>query len=92
MDDLIGKSITIRGKVQGVFYRASTLSKAQDLGLKGWVRNGSDGGVKVEVYGAATAVAALIVWCSKGSEFSIVETVSATDIPYKELESFIIKY
>lgn len=92
MLDLIGKSITVKGKVQGVFYRASTLSTAQDLGLTGWVRNEANGDVKLEVYGPVEPVAELIVWCSNGPEFAKVENVNAKDIPYQELKEFIIRY
>jgi len=92
MLDLIGKSITVTGKVQGVFYRASTLCKAQDLGLKGWVLNELNGDVVVKAFGESSAVAELIVWCSRGSEFSDVKSVNAIDIPYETLDDFSIRY
>ena len=44
-------SIRVTGKVQGVFFRASTREEAQRLGLCGWVRNEADGSVRIEAEG-----------------------------------------
>ncbi|MCV9386917.1 acylphosphatase [Reichenbachiella ulvae] len=93
MSENIGKSIIVRGKVQGVFYRASTLEKAEDLGLKGWVKNLPDGTVQLEVHGGLPEVTELHIWCSTGSEFSEVKEVDAVDIPFNpDLKDFRITY
>ena len=43
--------LRIHGRVQGVFYRDSTRREAQRLGLRGWVRNRSDGSVETVAQG-----------------------------------------
>ena len=58
--------LRIRGRVQGVFYRDSTRREAQRLGLRGWVRNRSDGSVEVVALGPLERIAALIDWCWLG--------------------------
>jgi acylphosphatase len=52
--------------VQGVYYRASTCERADELGLTGWVRNCADGSVELEAEGARERVEALITWCRRG--------------------------
>ena len=54
------------GRVQGVFYRASTVKEASRLGLTGWVRNEPDGSVVLEAQGAKEAVERLLDWARKG--------------------------
>ena len=56
----------VRGLVQGVFYRASTVDRAAELGLVGWVRNCADGSVELEAEGARESVEQLIAWCRRG--------------------------
>lgn len=53
---------TVSGRVQGVFYRASTRHAALDLGVVGWVRNLADGSVEVLACGDAAAVEKLREW------------------------------
>jgi acylphosphatase len=58
--------LRIFGKVQGVFFRASTQEKARELGLKGWVKNEADGSVTAVAQGDAEAVKTLVKWCHDG--------------------------
>jgi len=58
--------LRIFGKVQGVFFRASTQEKARELGLKGWVKNEADGSVTAVAQGDAEAVKTLVKWCHGG--------------------------
>lgn len=71
--------LRIRGRVQGVFYRDSTQREAQRLGLRGWVRNRSDGSVEAVAQGPPERVAALIDWCHEGSPLARVVEVSVTE-------------
>jgi len=65
----------ISGKVQGVWYRQSTLEKAKALGLAGWVRNLSGGEVEVLFEGEDEAVEAALKWCEEGPPLSKVSKV-----------------
>jgi acylphosphatase len=56
----------VEGRVQGVFYRASTHATAASLGLAGWVRNLSDGRVEVVAEGDPAAIECLAAWLWEG--------------------------
>lgn len=56
----------VRGKVQGVFFRASTRERALALGLTGHARNLLDGSVEVVAYGNSTSIDQLEVWLHDG--------------------------
>ena len=60
MADLIGRHYFLSGKVQGVWFRASTKEQADLLGVTGWVRNLSDGRVEVLAYGEKDAALSLL--------------------------------
>jgi acylphosphatase len=68
--------LTIRGNVQGVFFRAETKKMADLLGVKGFVKNQTDGSVFVEAEGTPDAVHKLIDYCHHGPEKASVERVS----------------
>ena len=67
--------IKIQGRVQGVFFRASTLDKATELGLKGWVRNNADGSVEVVAEGPKEKIEKLIAWSHEGPRHAVVNNV-----------------
>ncbi len=69
----------VRGKVQGVWYRASTKRKAEELGLCGFVRNEPDGSVYVEAEGEESRLQALAEWCRRGPELARVEAVEVEE-------------
>ncbi len=58
--------LTIRGRVQGVGYRAWVADQAQRLGLDGWARNRFDGSVELLAIGPDTGIEQLIVACRRG--------------------------
>lgn len=58
--------LKIAGRVQGVYYRASTLQQAHNLGLTGWVMNCPDGSVEAVAEGAKPRLEELIAWCQRG--------------------------
>jgi len=72
----------ISGIVQGVFYRYSAREAAQSLGLKGWVRNRSNGQVEAIVEGHDDKIEEFIKWCHNGPPGAHVWSV---DVTYKEL-------
>lgn len=67
--------LRIRGRVQGVYYRASTREEALRLGVRGWVRNLADGGVEVLCEGPRAGVDALCAWCGRGPAGARVDVV-----------------
>ena len=71
--------VVVRGRVQGVFFRASCAERARALGLAGWVRNTVDGRVEAVFEGDADAVAAMLAWCAHGPPHAVVEQVEVED-------------
>ena len=71
--------LEIYGKVQGVFYRASTRDKARQLGVAGWVRNRPNGSVEALAEGSEEAVEKLVKWCHDGPQHARVDRVEVTD-------------
>ena len=71
----IRKTILVKGFVQGVSYRKQTQRVANHLGVKGWVRNRSDGHVEACLEGDENAVDALLAWCAFGPRRGRVEEV-----------------
>ncbi|MGM0558125.1 MAG: acylphosphatase [Myxococcota bacterium] len=65
----------ISGEVQGVFYRATTRETAQSLGVKGWVKNLSDGTVRLVAEGPKSRLEELVEWAHEGSPAARVEDV-----------------
>lgn len=81
----------VSGKVQGVFYRASTQARAQALGLNGWVRNCPDGSVELLASGAAEALEQLEDWLWQGPERARVTAVEATRVSFEPLSGFEVR-
>jgi acylphosphatase len=67
--------VIVSGAVQGVWFRASTQRKAEELGLKGWVRNTPDGCVEAVFEGDKSRVEDMIAWCHQGPPAAEVENV-----------------
>ena len=88
---MAGIGIRCFGKVQGVFFRASTKSVADDLGLRGWVRNEADGSVLIHAEGDSKKLSSLLSWANEGSEYSQVTEVRHWEEEEEGLESFEIR-
>jgi acylphosphatase len=67
--------LVVRGRVQGVYFRASTQREARRLGLTGWVRNRSDGSVEILAEGEEDSLKDLIAWSNRGPSAARVERV-----------------
>lgn len=67
--------VVIRGRVQGVGYRAWTADEATERGLEGWVRNRRDGTVEAVFAGEGDVVGAMIADCRRGPALARVESV-----------------
>jgi acylphosphatase len=83
-------NIRIFGKVQGVFFRASTQERARALGLRGFVRNEPDGSVYIEAEGDAEALQQLADWCKQGPERARVERVETETGKQRAFDDFTI--
>lgn len=87
------KKIKVLGKVQGVFFRKSTQDKAKELGLKGWVRNESDGSVMTIIQGEEDQLKLMEDWLKVGPSRSQVSELMVLEEGYNlKFESFEIKY
>ncbi len=79
----------VSGRVQGVWFRQSTKEQAISLGLKGWVRNLSDGRVEVLAAGEEKAVRQLEAWLAQGPELAnVAEVISDFSEPDQLLCDF----
>jgi len=81
-------NIKITGKVQGVFFRASTKAVADQMGIKGLVKNEKDGSVYVEAEGDETTLDMFTEWCKEGPEKAKVENVVIVDGETKNYRNF----
>ena len=82
--------LLIKGRVQGVFYRASAKEKALNAGLTGWVRNTKSGDVEILATGTKSDLYQFINWCKTGPSKARVEEVTVTDNPFISFETFEI--
>ena len=73
---MICRRAFVSGRVQGVFYRATCVRKAQALGVTGYARNLADGRVEVLACGTEAAVEELLAWLWEGSPASKVTGVA----------------
>jgi acylphosphatase len=65
----------IRGRVQGVFFRAETRDRARSLGLSGWVRNAPDGSVEAVFEGEREQIESILDWCRRGPGLAEVDDI-----------------
>lgn len=85
--------VIFKGRVQGVFFRANTKKKADDLRLNGWIRNLQDGSVEAVFEGKKEEIEALIEWCRKHQPYAVVDDVKIEwKKCRKEFNRFEIRY
>ncbi len=83
--------LTIRGRVQGVWFREATRQEAERLGVRGWVRNCADGSVEAALEGEPSAVRELERWCHDGPPAARVTEVLAAEEPPAGEKTFFVK-
>jgi acylphosphatase len=71
----VRRRVVVTGRVQGVWFRESCRREAQALGVAGWVRNLSDGGVEAVLEGPSPAVEHVVDWCRHGPVLAQVDGV-----------------
>lgn len=89
---MIHYNIIVKGKVQGVNFRARTKERAQEIGVRGLVKNEEDGSVYIEAEGDEDQIQAFMEWCGEGPEKADVQEVYFETAPLKKFPRFDIKY
>jgi len=84
-------NIKVHGKVQGVYFRDSTKMVADQLGVKGWIRNESDGSIYIEAEGDDWILDNFLDWCEEGTERAEVQLVEKAESEMQRFQNFIIK-
>jgi len=83
----------VKGRVQGIFFRANAEKMALKLGLKGFVCNTPDGDVEVVAEGLKEVLDEFLKWCAKGPELAHVDSVETEfEDATGEFETFSIRY
>ncbi|PSQ33516.1 acylphosphatase [Halobacteriales archaeon SW_10_68_16] len=75
--------VYVSGRVQGVYFRATTREEAREAGVDGWVRNLPDGRVEAVFEGPREDVEEMVAFCHEGSSTARVEDVEVT---YEDLQ------
>lgn len=83
--------IRVHGKVQGVYFRQSTKAVADQLGVKGWVQNESDGSVYIEVEGDDWLLENFLEWCQEGPDRAVVQLIEKEEGEIQGFQNFIVK-
>lgn len=85
--------IIVRGRVQGVYFRASAQQRARQLGLRGWVQNCRDGSVEVAAEGGKPRLRQFVSWCRNGPPGAVVTDI---DVEWQaasgEFVDFVVRY
>jgi len=81
----------ISGRVQGVYYRASTVKQARLLGVTGWVRNLPDGRVEAFACGDTEQLKQLQAWLWQGPPGAQVTAVDCQEVSWQEIKDFVVR-
>jgi acylphosphatase len=79
VSDPVAKRVVVHGSVQGVFFRDTARRKAEQRGVRGWVRNLDDGSVEALFEGDPEAVDAMVAFAREGPRGADVERVDVSD-------------
>ena len=82
MADKARLHVLIKGRVQGVFFRAATRDEARAWDLAGWVRNLADGRVEALFEGERPALEKMLAWCRQGPPYAYVDHVEVDWHPH----------
>jgi acylphosphatase len=90
MEEKLLYKIHVRGRVQGVGFRYSTIRAARNHGITGYVKNMPDGSVYIEAEGSGKQLKSFVDWCLKGP--GRVESVTTDQYPPVNYREFRIEY
>lgn len=82
----------VSGRVQGVYYRATTRDTAREKGVDGWVRNLADGRVEAVFEGPEDAVREMVEWCEVGSRAADVDDVEVEFEAPEGIDGFEVRW
>jgi acylphosphatase len=83
--------VTVRGMVQGVFFRVETRDRARSLGLSGWVTNAPDGTVRAAFEGDDERVESMVEWCRRGPSGARVDELDVVWVEPEAENGFSIR-
>lgn len=92
MAALLHYNILVKGKVQGVWFRKFTKEQADKLGIKGWVKNTSDGNVYIEAEASSEDMQEFLMLVKRGSPLSQVAEVELQKAAVQNFSTFEILY
>ena len=92
MEEKLLYKIHVTGRVKGVGFRRSAASEARYRGIKGFVKNLSNGSVYIEAEGSREQLNAYVEWCKNGPGFGFVESVNADPFPPVNYTGFQIEF
>ena len=85
-------NIKVKGKVQGVFFRANTTEKARNLSISGWVANMPEGSVYIVAEGETAHIDSFIEWVRQGPKLSRVDSIELTEGKLEDFDGFEIRH
>jgi acylphosphatase len=88
---MIRRRVVVRGRVQGVFFRASCRDTAHTLGVSGWVSNEPDGTVQAVFEGDEGAVEGMVAWCHSGPPQAQVQEVDVIEEEPTDERGFAVR-
>lgn len=89
--DPVAVHVTVKGSVQGVFFRDTCRQEAESRDVHGWVANRPDGAVEAVFEGPRDAVDELVRWAHSGPEGAEVNDVTTDDVPVAGLSGFEVR-
>ena len=87
----VRRRVVVHGRVQGVFFRASTRDEADRCGVAGWVRNRGDGCVEGVFEGPTLGVEAMLRFVERGPRSALVTRVEVFDEPPEGARGFRVR-
>ncbi|HEV2593938.1 MAG TPA: acylphosphatase [Sphingomicrobium sp.] len=88
---MAARQVRVTGRVQGVAFRAWTQKSAEELGVRGWVRNCTDGSVEAHLEGDEDLLDELIARMRHGPPFAHVDELTFKTIRTEGLEGFHLR-
>jgi acylphosphatase len=85
------REVVVHGRVQGVFFRDTCQSRAEDAGVTGWVSNEPDGTVRAHFEGSPEGVERMVAWAREGSRSADVARVDVSETAAEGLDAFEVR-